>query len=142
MKSLHRVLAIAVMSVVGMTAVEAKAAPPQPVTTEAEGHNKSADLILGKWSRSNQKNIIEIKLSGKIYSAVVVKNEPNPAADNKLFMRGLAYDTSHNVWNGEVFAVKRGEYVPVILKMKGTDTLMMTAGTGMLSKEIVWTRNR
>jgi uncharacterized protein (DUF2147 family) len=142
MKILRSVLAIAVMSVVGMTAVAAKAAPQQPIATEAEGHHNSANLILGKWSRSNQKNIIEIQRNGKIYSALVVKNEPNPATDNKLFMRGLLYDTSHNVWNGEVFAVKRGEYVPVILKMKGTDTLMMTAGTGMLSKELVWARNQ
>ncbi len=83
---------------------------------------------------------MEIQRSGKSYLAVVVKDPSNPAAINKQLMRGLTYDVSHNFWNGEVYAAKRDEYVPVTLRMKGAESLLMTAGTAVLSKDVAWTR--
>jgi uncharacterized protein (DUF2147 family) len=123
---------------IGISSVNAEV-PGKQLSTD-ERRSAPEEMILGNWKQANQPVVIEIRRSGKNYDAVVIKNGSNPSAVTKEFMRSVTYDAAHKVWSGEIFAAKRQEYVPVKLKMKGAETLLMTAGTGMLSKEIVWTR--
>jgi hypothetical protein len=43
------------------------------------------------------------------------------------------------MWRGEVFALKRGEFVPMTIKMTANG-FEMVAGSGFMSKTVEWVR--
>jgi hypothetical protein len=72
------------------------------------------------------------------YVGGVVK-AANPALINTEMLRGITYDPSSRIWRGEVFALKRGEFVPMTVKMTPAG-FEMVAGAGLMSKTIEWVR--
>ena len=134
-------LGVAIATIMGASVVPAMAAEKQQPSAEIVARSNPAEVILGSWSQQNKKTVMEIRRSGKSYTAIVTQDSSNPAAVNKQLMRALSYDASQQLWSGEVFAAKRGEFVPVTLKMKGAERLIMTAGTGLLSRDITWSRH-
>jgi hypothetical protein len=54
-------------------------------------------------------------------------------------LRGITFDPNTNTWKGEVFAIKRGQFVPMTIKLTSTG-FEMVAGSGIMSKTIEWVR--
>ena len=63
----------------------------------------------------------------------------NPAMMNAGMLRGITFDPATNTWRGEVFAVKRGSFVPMSMKLTAGG-FEMVAGSGVMSKTIEWVR--
>jgi hypothetical protein len=53
--------------------------------------------------------------------------------------RGITYDAASNTWRGEVFALKRGDFVPMTIRTTPAG-FEMVAGSGLMSKTIEWVR--
>ena len=72
------------------------------------------------------------------YLGGIVKAD-NQDLVNKEMMRGVTFDPTTNTWKGEVFAIKRGQFVPMTIRMTPAG-FEMVAGSGIMSKTIEWVR--
>lgn len=106
--------------------------PAQPAA------DNPADAILGDWRPADMDVDVRIFASNGQYLGGIVKAE-NKELINKEMMRGIMYDPQTTSWKGEVFAFKRGQFVPMTITMTPTG-FKMVAGTGILSKTIEWVR--
>jgi len=127
---------------VTLLASTANAAPASvlPPAQPAEDQAGDGSAILGKWKLVDQALVVEIAKSGSGYAGTVVESPQGPALVGKVFLRGISYDAAHGEWRGEIYAPKRSEYVPMTAKRKGAGVLLMTAGNGIVSKELTWNR--
>jgi hypothetical protein len=53
--------------------------------------------------------------------------------------RALVYDAKAAQWTGEAYAVKKGEFVPAVIRLS-TGGFVLTAGKGFMSSKLDWTR--
>lgn len=113
-----------------------RAADDQPAATPQAAN--PADAILGDWKPADMDVAIRIFQAKGQYVGGVVK-AANPALINTQMLRGIAYDPSSRTWRGEVFALKRGDFVPMTIRMTPTG-FEMVAGSGLMSKTIEWVR--
>jgi hypothetical protein len=98
-----------------------------------------ADAIVGDWRPSDMADVdVRIFPANGQYLGGIVK-AANQDLVNKEMLRGIAFDPSTNTWKGEVFAFKRGEFVPMTIKMTATG-FEMVAGAGFMTKTIEWVR--
>ena len=97
-----------------------------------------ADAIVGDWRPADMNVDVRIFPSQGQYLGGIVKAE-NQELISKEMMRGITYDPKTTSWKGEVFAFKRGQFVPMSITMTPTG-FRMVAGTGILSKTIDWVR--
>ena len=98
-----------------------------------------ADAILGDWRPSDSPDIdIRIFVANGKYVGGVVK-AANPAMVNTEMLREIEYLPATQTWKGEVFAVKRGSFVPMTIKLT-PGGFEMVAGSGILSKTVEWVR--
>lgn len=58
---------------------------------------------------------------------------------SRLPRRGITFDPNTNTWQGEVFAIKRGQFVPMTIRITQAG-FEMVAGSGIMSKTIEWSR--
>jgi hypothetical protein len=113
----------------------ARAADVMPtVAQQASG----ADAIVGDWKPTDMDVDIRIFPKDGKYVGGVVK-AANPALVNSEMLRGIQYDPASNMWRGEVFALKRGEFVPMTIKITANG-FEMVAGSGFMSKTVEWVR--
>ena len=122
------VLATAVVVGSGLTAPAALAQPPA----------NPADAIVGDWRPADMNVDVRIFPANGQYLGGIVK-AANQEMVNKEMMRGIAFDPTTNTWKGEVFAFKRGQFVPMTIKLTATG-FEMVAGSGFMSKTIEWVR--
>ena len=118
--------AVVVGSVVGASAALAQS-PANP-----------ADAIVGDWRPADMNVDVRIFPANGQYLGGIVKAE-NQEMVNKEMMRGITFDPTTNTWKGEVFAFKRGQFVPMTIKLTATG-FEMVAGAGIMSKTIEWVR--
>lgn len=112
-----------------VAAADAAAAAPQAPANPA-------DLILGDWKPADMDVTVRIfVLKGKYVGGVV--KAANPQLVNTELLRGIDYDAATGTWRGEIFAVKRGSFVPMTIR-KTRDGFEMVAGSGIMSKTIEW----
>ncbi len=97
-----------------------------------------ADAILGDWKPADMDAAIRIFVDKGQYVGGVVKAD-NPALINTELLRGIQYDPNSATWRGEIFALKRGMFVPMTIRMTQTG-FEMVAGSGFLTKTIEWVR--
>jgi len=97
-----------------------------------------ADAILGDWRPADMDVAIRIFVSNGEYVGGVIK-AANPALLNTELLRGIQYDPASRTWRGEIFAVKRGEFVPMTIRPTAAG-FEMVAGAGFMSKTIEWVR--
>jgi len=131
--SLLVVLSLVVLPV---NARPAEAAAPAPQASAAKA---PADAILGRWKAPEGGVVVSIASGSAGYGGPVVESPGKPALVGQPMFRGLAYDAARATWTGEVFAVKRGEFVPAVIRLT-KDGFELTAGKGFLSKKLAWTR--
>jgi hypothetical protein len=112
------------------------AADDQPATAQQSAN--PADAILGDWKPADMDVAVRIFQAKGQYVGGVVK-AANPALIKTEMLRGIAYDPSSRTWRGEVFALKRGEFVPMTIRMTPAG-FEMVAGKGFMSKTIEWVR--
>jgi uncharacterized protein (DUF2147 family) len=105
-----------------------------------EGAPAPAAALLGRWRPPNEDIVVEIARSGSGYVGTVVSSPKYPALVGKALFRGLSYDAASSVWRGQVLAVKKKEYVPASIKLEREGAFMLTAGSGLFTKDVRWTR--
>jgi len=105
---------------------------------DAQQAANPADAIIGDWKPADMDVAIRIFNSKGQYLGGVVK-AANPALVNTEMLRGIEYDPASGTWRGEVFALKRGEFVPMTIRLTAAG-FEMVAGSGFLSKTIEWVR--
>jgi uncharacterized protein (DUF2147 family) len=122
--------------VLPVTALPADAAAPSPQASAAKA---PADAILGRWKAPEAGVVVALSSSPDGYGGPVVESPEKPALVGKPMFRGLTFDAARATWTGEVFAVKKGEFVPAVIRLT-KDGFELTAGRGFLSKKMTWTR--
>ena len=115
----------------------ATAAPPRPALVGQAPANP-ADAIVGDWKPADMPVTVRIFPSQGQYLGGIVASD-DPALVNKELLRGITYDAASNTWRGEVFALKRGEFVPMTIRATPAG-FEMVAGAGLMSKTIEWVR--
>jgi hypothetical protein len=121
------------VAVMGAGAVRAADVIPS-VAQQASG----ADAIVGDWKPTDMDVDIRIFPKDGKYVGGVVK-AANPALVNSELLREIQFDPAAGMWRGEIFALKRGEFVPMTIKMTATG-FEMVAGSGFMSKTVEWVR--
>lgn len=97
-----------------------------------------ADAILGDWKPADMDVAVRIFTVKGQYVGGVVK-AANPQLINTEMLRGIEYDVASGTWRGEIFALKRGAFVPMTIRLTRTG-FEMVAGSGIMSKTIEWVR--
>lgn len=97
-----------------------------------------ADAIVGDWRPADMNVTVRIFPANGQYLGGIVQAE-NQEMVNKEMMRGITFDPATNTWKGEVFAFKRGQFVPMTMKQT-QGGFEMVAGSGIMSKTIAWSR--
>ena len=75
--------------------------------------------------------------NGKYVGGVV--KSANPAMVNTEMLREIEYAPATRTWKGEIFAIKRGMFVPMTIRLT-SGGFEMVAGSGIMSKTIEWVR--
>lgn len=114
----------------------APATPSAPASLQASG--SPADAIVGDWRPADMNVDVRIFASNGQYLGGIVKAD-NPEMVNKEMLRGITFDPNTGTWKGEVFAIKRGAFVPMTIRMTPAG-FEMVAGSGIMSKTINWVR--
>jgi len=109
-----------------------------PVVMAQQAPGNPGDAIVGDWRPADMNVSVRIFPSNGQYLGGVVKAD-NPEMVNKEMMRGITFDPNTNTWRGEVFAIKRGQFVPMTIKMTAAG-FEMVAGSGIMSKTVEWVR--
>ena len=135
--ALPRSIAVAVVlgAAVACTSA-ARTADAQPAAAPQAAN--PADAILGDWKPADMDVAIRIFNAKGQYVGGVIK-AANPAMINTEMLRGIEYDPASEIWRGEIFALKRGEFVPMTIRMTNAG-FEMVAGSGFMSKTIEWVR--
>ncbi|NBW95484.1 MAG: hypothetical protein EBR28_01820 [Planctomycetia bacterium] len=121
----------------GAVSVAADAAPSAAGQASNPAESNPADRIVGDWRPSDMPDVgIRIFPSKGKYIGGVVK-AANPAMVNTEMLREIEYVPETRSWKGEVFAMKRGMFVPMTIRLT-TGGLEMVAGVGIMSKTITW----
>lgn len=107
-------------------------------TVMAQQPANPADAIVGDWRPADMNVDVRIFPANGQYLGGIVKAE-NQDMVNKEMMRGITFDPNTNTWKGEIFAFKRGQFVPMTIKLTATG-FEMVAGSGIMSKTIEWVR--
>jgi len=98
-----------------------------------------ADMIVGDWRPSDMPDVdIRIFPANGKYVGGVVKSA-NPAMVNTEMLREIEYVPATRSWKGEIFAIKRGMFVPMTIRLT-SGGFEMVAGSGIMSKTIEWVR--
>jgi hypothetical protein len=119
--------------------VAAAIGPDAEVAADAVPAGNPADAIVGDWRPSDMADVdVRIFPANGQYLGGIVK-ATNQDLVNKEMLRGITFDPGTNTWKGEVFAFKRGEFVPMTIKMTAAG-FEMVAGAGFMTKTIEWVR--
>jgi hypothetical protein len=97
-----------------------------------------ADAIVGDWKPTDMDVDIRIFPKDGKYVGGVIK-AANPALVSTEMLREIQYDPTSGMWRGEVFALKRGQFVPMTIKVTANG-FEMVAGSGIMSKTVEWVR--
>jgi hypothetical protein len=83
---------------------------------------------------------VKIERSGSNFTGTVSASSEATQV-GKVILRGLTFNESEHLYRGEVFAVKRGMFVPGVIRMTDAKTFRLTAGSGLFTREVEWRRN-
>ena len=99
----------------------------------------SAAEISGFWKHADEPGWIEISLDeGK---GTVVRNDKFPERVGRQIIKELQADGSkENLWRGQVYAEKLGEYKDAEISLKEPDLMQFKVKVGFMSRTIEWVR--
>ncbi len=98
-----------------------------------------AEDISGFWKHADEPGWIEINLEeGK---GTVVRNDRFPERVGREIVKDLEADESgHNLWLGQVYAEKLGEYKKAEISLPKPDRMEFKVKVGFISRTIEWVR--
>jgi uncharacterized protein (DUF2147 family) len=109
-----------------------------PANAHGQPPQNPADAIVGDWRPADINVTVRIFPANGRYLGGIVQAE-NQELVNKEMLKDVTFDPTTNTWKGEVFAIKRGQFVPMTIRLTQTG-FEMVAGSGIMSKTIEWTR--
>jgi uncharacterized protein (DUF2147 family) len=121
-------LATSMIAGLSLLAAAAMGQPPQ----------NPADAIVGDWRPADMNVTVRIFPAQGQYLGGIVQAD-NQELVNKEMLRGITFDPNTGTWKGEVFAIKRGQFVPMTIRITQAG-FEMVAGSGIMSKTIEWSR--
>ncbi len=99
----------------------------------------SAGDISGVWKHIDEPGWIEISLEEG--NATVIRNDTFPERVGREILKELNADEStENLWHGQVFAEKLGEYKSAEISLKSPSLLQFKVKVGFMSRTIEWVR--
>lgn len=107
-------------------------------TAIAQQQQNPGDAIVGDWRPADMNVTVRIFPANGQYLGGIVKADKQELV-NKEMLRGIAFDPTTATWKGEVFALKRGQFVPMTIRITPAG-FEMVAGSGIMSKTIEWVR--
>lgn len=98
-----------------------------------------ADNVSGFWKHTDEPGWIEIRLDeGK---GTVVRNDKYPERVGREIVKGLEADGSKDdLWHGQVYAQKLGEYKKAEISLPEPDRLRFKVKVGFMSRSVEWVR--
>jgi uncharacterized protein (DUF2147 family) len=99
---------------------------------------QSPDAIVGSWKPADHEVAVKIIKAGATYTGSAIGSD----GQTQEIFKALSWDAAAQVWKGEVYAPKRKSYFPAVVRLQGSDSFVLTAGSGAFSKETTWTRQR
>ena len=98
-----------------------------------------AEDIDGFWKHSDEPGWIEIRLSeGK---GTVVRNDKFPERLGREIVKDLeADDSEENLWLGQVYAERLGEYRKAEISLPEPDRMEFKVKVGFMSRTVLWRR--
>lgn len=95
--------------------------------------------ISGVWKHADEPGWIEISLDKG--EGTVVRNDKFPERVGRQIIKELQADGSkQNLWRGQVYAEKLGEYKDAEISLKEPDLMQFTVKVGFMSRTIEWVR--
>lgn len=95
--------------------------------------------ISGIWKHADEPGWIEISLDQA--KGTVVRNDKFPERVGREILREIQADGSRdNVWQGQVYAEKLGEYKDAEISLKEPDLMQFKVKVGFMSRTIDWVR--
>ncbi len=95
--------------------------------------------ISGFWKHSDEPGWIEISLDKG--EGTVVRNDKLPERVGRQIIKGLQADGAReNLWRGQVYAEKLGEYKDAEISLKEPDLMQFKVKVGFMSRTIEWVR--
>lgn len=98
-----------------------------------------ADDISGLWKHTEEPGWIEIRLDeGK---GTVVRNDKYPERVGRVIVKELEADGDEdNLWRGQVYAEKLGDYKKAEISLAEPDRLQFKVKVGFMSRTVEWER--
>ncbi|MBP6742000.1 MAG: hypothetical protein KA244_04095 [Deltaproteobacteria bacterium] len=103
------------------------------------GEPAPAEAIVGSWKPADRDVTVKIEGTGNIYTGTVSASV-EAAQVGKVILRGLAFNEAEHLYRGEVFAAKRGMFVPAVIRVTDAKSFRLTAGSGLFTRDVVWQR--
>ena len=95
--------------------------------------------ISGVWKHADEPGWIEISLDEG--SGTVVRNDKFPERVGREIVKELQADESkENLWRGQVYAEKLGEYKDAEISLSEPDIMQFKVKVGFMSRTIEWMR--
>ena len=95
--------------------------------------------ISGFWKHADEPGWIEISLDEG--EGTVVRNDKFPERVGRQIIKELQADGSKkNLWQGQVYAEKLGEYKDAEISLKQPDLMQFKVKVGFMSRTIEWVR--
>ena len=100
-----------------------------------------ADDIEGIWKNEADPVWIEVVHGDGVATGTVVRNDRNPAAAGRVLLRDLTADGAEaNLWRGQVFAVRLGEFRDAEVRVLEADRMQILVKVGLMRRTVSWTR--
>jgi hypothetical protein len=95
--------------------------------------------ISGFWKHADEPGWIEINLEEA--RGMVVRNDKFPERVGREIVKDLkADDSERNLWRGQVYAEKLGEYKKAEISLPQPDRMAFKVKVGFMSRTIEWVR--
>ncbi len=120
---------------VGVALLAAAAGPD----AAAAAPSARADELVGDWRPADRAVTVRVERTGKVYTGTVVASA-DASHRGIVILRGFTFDSAQRSYRGDVFAARRGAFVPAVVRMEEGACFRLIAGTGLLSREVVWCR--
>ncbi len=130
-RTLNRLPFLVALAVLAGSSTPQAGPPAQPP-------QNPADAIVGDWRPADVNVTVRIFPANGRYLGGIVQAE-NQELINKEMLKDVTFDPNTGTWKGEVFAIKRGQFVPMTIRMTQAG-FEMVAGSGFMSKTIEWSR--
>lgn len=98
-----------------------------------------AEAIIGLWKPVDRNVTVNIERTGGNFTGTVSASG-DTAQVGMVILRGLVFNEAERLYRGEVFAAKRGMFVPAKIRMTDAKTFRLTAGSGFFTREVDWQR--